>query len=38
MMEQLGGCGDAQLYPGMGHTINEYELETVGNLMQRLHE
>ena len=36
-MEQLDAAVDARLYPGMGHTINEDELEAVRNLMQGLH-
>ncbi len=32
MMEQLGAVVDARLYPGMGHTVNEDELETVRKL------
>lgn len=37
-MEQLGAVVDARLYPGMGHTVNEDELEAVRKLIQRLHE
>ncbi len=36
-LEQLDAAVDARLYPGMGHTVNEDELEAVRNLMQGLH-
>jgi predicted esterase len=33
VLEQLGGSVDMQLYPGMGHTINDDELDAVRSIM-----
>lgn len=34
VMRRLGGDVDVRLYPGMGHTINEDELDAVGSLLR----
>jgi len=34
VLRRLGGAVDARLYPGMGHTINEDELEAVRGIMR----
>jgi phospholipase/carboxylesterase len=34
VLSRLGGAVDARLYPGMGHTINEDELEAVREIMR----
>lgn len=36
VLRRLGGAVDARLYPGMGHTINEDELEAVRQMMAAL--
>jgi phospholipase/carboxylesterase len=33
VLEQLGGSVDMRLYPGMGHTINDDELDAVRSIM-----
>ena len=33
LLEQLGGVVDMRLYPGMGHTVNEDELEAIRRMM-----
>ncbi len=35
-LRRLGGAVDARLYPGMGHTINEDEIEAVRQMMAAL--
>lgn len=34
VLEQLGGSVDMRLYPGMGHTINEDELDAVRSIIE----
>lgn len=34
ILEQLGGSVDMRLYPGMGHTINEDELDAVRSIIE----
>jgi predicted esterase len=34
VLEQLGGSVDMRLYPGMGHTINDDEVEAVRSIME----
>ncbi len=36
VLRRLGGAVEARLYPGMGHTINEDELEAVRQMMAAL--
>ena len=36
LMRRLGAEVTVRLYPGMGHTDNEEELELVGEMMDRL--
>jgi phospholipase/carboxylesterase len=34
VLEQLGGSVDMRLYPGMGHTINDDEVDAVRSIME----
>jgi predicted esterase len=36
VLRRLGGTVDMRIYPGMGHTINEDELEAVREIMRRV--
>ena len=36
VLRRLGGDVDMRIYPGMGHTINEDELEAVREIMRRV--
>jgi predicted esterase len=36
MLQALGGRVETRLYPGMGHTVNDDELDWIQNLLRSL--